>query len=96
MVAPVIVCDGAPVALIELETFKLFDYSSGTREIKPSEKEHQDLVKEFASEFRERVEEFGPTGFQDALLFPAIPYLSKLKMGITETLEYLAQLPTRS
>ena len=88
--------DGKPIALIELETLKLFDYSSGKREIKPSEPEHQELVKEFAAEFRERVEEFGPTGFQDALLFPAIPYLSKLQMGKIETLEYLAQLPTRS
>ena len=88
--------NGAPVALIELETLKLFDYSSGKREIKPSEPEHQELVRDFAAEFRERVEEFGPTGFQDALLFPAIPYLSKLQMGKIETLEYLAQLPTRS
>ena len=88
--------DGKPIALIELETLKLFDYSSGKREIKPSEPEHQELVKDFAAEFRERVEEFGPTGFQDALLFPAIPYLSKLQMGKIETLEYLAQLPTRS
>ena len=88
--------NGAPVALIELETLKLFDYSSGKREIKPSEPEHQELVRDFAAEFRERVEEFGPTGFQDALLFPAIPYLSKIQMGKIETLEYLAQLPTRS
>lgn len=87
--------DGAPTALIELETLKLFDYSGGEREIKPSDPEHQELVKEFAAEFRERAEEFGPTGFQDALLFPAIPYLDKLNMGKIETLEYLAQLPTR-
>jgi translation elongation factor EF-G len=88
--------DGSPVALIELETLKLYDYSHGSREIKPSEPEHQELVKEFASEFAEKIDEFGPTGFQDALLFPAIPYLSKLNMGKIETLEYLAQLPARS
>lgn len=88
--------DGSPVALIELETLKLFDYSSGSREIKVSEKEHQELVTEFQSEFLEKIEEFGPTGFQDALLFPAIPYLPKLNMGKVEILEYLAQLPARS
>lgn len=87
---------GAPVALIELETEKLFDYSKGMREIKPSDPEHKELVREFRIEFLEKIEEFGPTGFQDALLFPAIPYLSKLNMGKIETLEYLAQLPTRS
>ncbi len=88
--------DGSPVALIELETLKLFDYSTGHCEIKASEPEHQELVKEFQSEFLEKIDEFGPTGFQDALLFPAIPYLAKLNMGKKETLEYLAQLPARS
>ena len=87
--------DGSPVALIELETLKLFDYSTGHCEIKASEPEHQELVKEFQSEFLEKIDEFGPTGFQDALLFPAIPYLAKLNMGKKETLEYLAQLPAR-
>lgn len=88
--------DGSPVALIELETLKLYDYSHGAREIKNSDPEHQELVREFAAEFQEKIDEFGPTGFQDALLFPAIPYLSSLNMGKIETLEYLAQLPARS
>ena len=87
---------GQPVALIELETLSIFDYSTGVRELLNSEPEHKELVSEFASEFAAKVEEFGPTGFQDALLFPAIPYYSKLSMGKIETLEYLKQLPTRS
>ena len=87
--------DGAPVALIELETLKLFDYASGNREIRVSEPEHQELVKEFAYEFNEKVSEFGPTGFQDALIFPAIPYIEKIHMGKIEILEYLALLPAR-
>lgn len=87
---------GDPIALIELESLKLFDYTNHRREIKPSEAEHKELVTEFRTEFLEKIEEFGPTGFQDALLFPAIPYLPKIKMGIIETLEYLALLPTRS
>jgi hypothetical protein len=87
---------GAPVALIELESLRLFDYSNGKREIKESEVEHKELVSEFKIEFTEKVEEFGPAGFQDALLFPALPYISNLGLGKVETLEYLAQLPTRS
>lgn len=87
---------GSPIALIDLESLKLFDYSSGQREIKPSDQEHQELVKDFRHEFMEKIEEYGPTGFQDALIFPAIPYISKINMGVIETLEYLAQLPTRS
>ena len=87
---------GAPVALIELESLRLFDYSNGKREIKESEVEHKELVSEFKIEFTEKIEEFCPTGFQDALLFPALPYISKLGLGKVETLEYLAQLPTRS
>jgi translation elongation factor EF-G len=88
--------EGSPIALIDLETLKLFDYSSGSREIKNSDPEHRELVSEFQHEFLEKVAEFGPTGFQDALIFPAIPYISKINMGKIETLEYLAQLPTRS
>ena len=88
--------NGSPVALIELEDLKLFDYSQKSREIKNSDPEHQELVKEFQSEFLEKISEFGPTGFQDALIFPAIPYLANLNMGKVETLEYLAQLPARS
>ena len=87
---------GAPIALIELETLRLYDYSNGKREIRDSESEHKILVQEFQTEFLEKIEEFGPTGFADALLFPAIPYLSKVEMGKKETLEYLAQLPVRS
>ena len=87
---------GQPVALIELETLRIFDFSSGLRELKNADPEHKELVSEFASEFAARVEEFGPTGFADALLFPAIPYDSKLGMGKIETLEYLNQLPARS
>ena len=87
---------GTPTALIELETLKIFDYSTGSRQILASEPEHKELVEEFRSEFLAKVEEFGPTGFQDALLFPAIPFIPSLGMGKVETLEYLAQLPARS
>jgi hypothetical protein len=87
---------GAPIALIELETLRLYDYSNGIREIRDSESEHKTLVQEFHTEFLEKIEEFGPTGFADALLFPAIPFLAKIGMGKVETLEYLAQLPVRS
>ena len=88
--------DGSPIGLIELETEKIFDYSTGKRELKPSDVEHRELVKEFRLEFLEKTSDFGPTGFQDALIFPALPYLKKIGMGIKETLEYLALLPTRS
>ena len=88
--------DGSPIGLIELETEKLFDYSTGTREIKNSDPEHRELVKEFRNEFLEKISEFGPTGFQDALIFPAIPYSRSINMGKKEAFEYLALLPTRS
>jgi len=88
--------DGSPIGLIELETEKIFDYSTGKREIKPSDIEHRELVKEFRLEFLEKTSDFGPTGFQDALIFPALPYLKQIGMGKKETLEYLALLPTRS
>lgn len=86
---------GSPTALIELETLKIFDYSKGKREITNSEPEHKELVEDFRAELLAKIDEFGPTGFQDALLFPAIPYLPQIGMGRIETLEYLAELPSR-
>jgi hypothetical protein len=87
---------GAPIALISLESLNLYDYTSGSRELKASDSEHKELVREFSEEYSHKIMEFGPSGFQDGLIFPAIPYSPKIQMGLIETLEYLAKLPVRS
>ena len=86
---------GNPTALINLESLKLSDYSTGIRVERDSDAEHKVLVFEFRKEFLEAIEEFGETGFQDGLSFPAIPFISSNGLGSFEVATLLNQLPSR-
>jgi translation elongation factor EF-G len=86
--------NGAPTALIELETLKLIDYSSGERIIRESDGEHKVLVFEFRKEYLEAIEEFGKDSFQQALTFPALPLVESNLIGKYEILELLNKLPS--
>jgi hypothetical protein len=87
---------GNPTALIDLETLKLSDYSSGTRVARDSEPEHKVLVFEFRKEFLEATEEFGQNSFEEALSFPAIPFIPANGLGSFEIATFLNKLPSRS
>ena len=67
--------NGNPTALINLDSLKLSDYSTGHRVERDSDPEHKVLVFEFRKEYLEAIEEFGESGFQDGLSFPAIPFI---------------------
>ncbi len=86
---------GNPTALIDLESLKLSDYSTGIRVERDSDAEHKVLVFEFRKEFLEAIEEFGETGFQDGLSFPAIPFISSNGLGSFEVATLLNRLPSR-
>ena len=87
---------GNPTALIDLETLKLSDYSSGTRVERESDPEHKVLVFEFRKEFLETTEEFGQNSFEEALSFPAIPFIPANGLGSFEIATFLNKLPSRS
>ena len=87
---------GNPTALIDLDTLRLSDYSTNTRVERESEAEHKVLVFEFRKEFLEAVEEFGETGFQDGLSFPAIPFIPSNGLGSFEVASLLTKLPSPS
>lgn len=87
---------GNPTALIELETLNLSDYSTGARVARESDPEHKVLVFEFRKEFLEASEEFGSNGFEEALSFPAIPFLPTNGLGSFEIATFLNKLPGRS
>jgi hypothetical protein len=87
--------NGNPTALISLDTLKLSDYSTGSRIERESDAEHKVLVFEFRKEYLEALEEFGETGFQDGLSFPAIPFISENGLGSFEIAKVLNQLPSR-
>lgn len=87
--------DGNPTALIDLDTLKLSDYSTGGRIERESDPEHKVLVFEFRKEYLEALEEFGATGFQDGLSFPAIPFIPENGLGSFEIATTLNTLPSR-
>jgi len=86
--------DGAPAALISLESLEVSDYSAPQVTKRAADPEHQELVAEFRSEYSEALEDAGENSFQAGLLFPALPWIEKTKMGINEIKEYLKLVPT--
>jgi hypothetical protein len=83
---------GAPAALIELDTLKNITFTEGVRTITESDPEHKLLVFEFRKEYLEALEAAGEGAFGAALLFPAIPYIPELGIGVAEIAGYLRQL----
>jgi len=88
--------DGAPAALISLESLEVSDYSAPQVTKRAADPEHQELVAEFRSEYSEALEDAGENSFQAGLLFPALPWIEKTKMGINEIKQYLKLVPTIS
>jgi translation elongation factor EF-G len=88
--------DGAPAALISLETLEVTDYSDGKLSKRRADSEHEELVAEFRSEYLEAIEDAGEDSFQAGLLFPALPWIEKTGMGISQIKEYLSLIPTIS
>lgn len=88
--------NGNPTALINLDSLKLSDYSTGNRVERESDPEHKVLVFEFRKEYLEAIEEFGESGFQDGLSFPAIPFIPENGLGSFEIASLLNNLPSRS
>jgi hypothetical protein len=87
--------DGSPSALIDLDSLRLSDYSGPNRVDKESDPEHKVLVFEFRKEYLEKLEEYGPTGFQDGLSFPALPFVPTNGLGSFEIANLLNNLPSR-
>ena len=86
---------GNPSALIDLETLEIIDYSQSPTSRRDSDPEHKVLVFEFRKEYLEAIEEFGESGFQDGLSFPAIPFIPENGLGSFEIASLLNNLPSR-
>ena len=84
--------EGAPIALIDLDSLKLSNYSSGHRAITESDPEHKVLVFEFRKEYLEALEAAGDGAFEQGLLYPAIPYLPENNLGREEIANYLGKI----
>ena len=85
--------DGSPIALIDLQNQKISDYSSGEMHEQESDRELQELIREFRNEYIESVNEAGEGAFENGLLFPAIPWIQENSLGIFEIARYLKSVP---
>jgi len=83
---------GEPMALINLATLEIIDYSSKPAVTRHSETEHQELVVEFREEYLAEVEGAGEGAFIAGLLFPAIPVVLSNGLGIDIVESYISQL----
>ena len=88
--------DGHPAALINLETLKLHDYSTGSKVVREADPEHIDLVSEFRGEYLEAIEDAGEDSFSAGLLFPALAWVEGTSIGPDQIAEYLNQIPILS
>jgi hypothetical protein len=85
--------DGTPIALIDLLTQMILDYSTGQIELRESDPEHQAVISDFRDEYLESVEDAGEDAFENALLFPALPWIPESALGLAEIALYLNQIP---
>jgi hypothetical protein len=87
--------DGQPTAVINLEDQMITDYSSDKAAQIPSDSEHRELILEFKEELNSALSEGGWDQFVQGLVIPAIPFILKNKLGISEAKRFLNLIPTR-
>lgn len=80
---------GEPIALINLETQELRDYSTTPPSVRRSDVEHQELVADFREEYLAEIENAGEGAFAAGLLFPAFPVVISNGLGIDIVKSYL-------
>lgn len=80
---------GTPAALINLDTLRVIDYTSGSPIERAADPEHIELVAEFRVEYLEALEDAGEDSFSAGLLFPAIPWIEGTRIGIDQITSYL-------
>lgn len=88
--------DGSPVALIDLKDELIRDYSSGRCEVGDSDPEHHEVIADFRTEYLEALESAGEGAFENALLYPALPWIPGLNLGLVEISMLINQIPVSS
>ena len=88
--------DGEPTALIRLQDLQIIDYSKNPPALRPSDPEHEELVREFREEYLEQISEMDEGAFAAGILFPAIPINLIKGIGVDVVQGYIDLLPSRS
>lgn len=85
--------EGAPAALIHLESLQVIDYSDGKKVLRSADAEHIELVAEFRTEYLEALEDAGEDSFSAGLLFPALAWIEGTRIGLDQIIDFLNHVP---
>ena len=87
---------GEAAALIRLQDLQIIDYSKNPPQIRASDPEHEELVREFREEYFDQTSEMDDGAFAAGILFPAIPINLIKGIGIDVVQSYIDLLPSGS
>ena len=88
--------NGEPAALIRLQDLQIIDYSKNPPQVRASDPEHEELVREFREEYFDLTSEMDDGAFAAGILFPAIPINLIKGIGIDVVRSYIDLLPSSS
>ena len=88
--------NGEPAALIRLQDLQIIDYSKNPPQVRASDPEHEELVREFREEYFDLTSEMDDGAFAAGILFPAIPINLLKGIGLDIVKSYIDLLPSGS
>jgi hypothetical protein len=87
---------GEAAALIRLQDLQIIDYTKNPPQLRASDPEHEELVREFREEYFDLTSEMDEGAFAAGILFPAIPINLIKGIGVDVVQSYIDLLPSSS
>ncbi len=87
---------GEAAALIRLQDLQVIDYTKNPPQLRASDPEHEELVREFREEYFDLTSEMDEGAFAAGILFPAIPINLIKGIGVDVVQSYIDLLPSSS
>ncbi len=87
---------GEAAALIRLQDLQIIDYTKNPPQLRASDPEHEELVREFREEYFHLTSEMDEGAFAAGILFPAIPINLIKGIGVDVVQSYIDLLPSSS
>ena len=88
--------NGEAAALIRLQDLQIIDYTKNPPQLRASDPEHEELVREFREEYFDLTSEMDDGAFAAGILFPAIPINLIKGIGLDVVRSYIDLLPSSS
>ncbi|ASY16007.1 elongation factor G-like protein [Candidatus Planktophila sulfonica] len=88
--------NGEAAALIRLQDLQIIDYTKNPPQLRASDPEHEELVREFREEYFDLTSEMDEGAFAAGILFPAIPINLIKGIGVDVVQSYIDLLPSGS